>query len=159
MMIQKISRFGSYGILMVNHEILLTIKPAGIYQGLFDLPGGGIEFKESPEEALKREFLEEVAIEPTQFELFFVGTAYGEYLKNGSTIAFHQIGFIYKIIAFEKKEHLPCEEEQILLPLEKIQLSQLTPLAKQAISKLKNLPYDFPIQVNNTTSPPSEELI
>ena len=47
-----LSRFGAYGILLGDSAILLTRKKSGPYKGLWDLPGGGIEFGETPEEAL-----------------------------------------------------------------------------------------------------------
>jgi ADP-ribose pyrophosphatase YjhB (NUDIX family) len=52
---------GAYGILTNNlaSEILLVRKSRGPYTGLLDLPGGRIEPGESPEDAVRREFVEE----------------------------------------------------------------------------------------------------
>ena len=53
---------GAYGICIADDKILLVRKARGPYTGLLDLPGGGIEFGEEPETALRREFLEETRI-------------------------------------------------------------------------------------------------
>jgi len=69
---QRISRFGSYGVIIRCGKILLTQKKNGPYQRLWGLPGGAIEFGESPENALKREILEETAHLAEHFEFFCV---------------------------------------------------------------------------------------
>lgn len=45
--VDQISRYGAYGVLLQEGEILLTLKKSGPYLGLWDLPGGGIEFGET----------------------------------------------------------------------------------------------------------------
>ena len=46
---------------MDEKKTLLIRQKRGPYAGKLDFPGGGIEFGESPEQALRREFAEEVA--------------------------------------------------------------------------------------------------
>jgi mutator protein MutT len=78
---EQISRFGAYGILLKESKILLTLKRSGPYEGLWDLPGGGIECGETPEHTLKRELLEEVGIVAEQFEFLYHAIATVEYEK------------------------------------------------------------------------------
>ena len=61
---------GTYGIIIKDNKILLIKKITGPYDGKLDLPGGTIEFGETPEQTLKREVLEEVGIEVKEYELF-----------------------------------------------------------------------------------------
>ena len=61
---------GAYAIIIKDNKILLIKKVTGPYDGKLDLPGGTIEFSERPEEALKRELLEEVGIEVKEYNLF-----------------------------------------------------------------------------------------
>lgn len=51
---RKISRTGVYGVAKETGNILLVIQKSGPFGGLFDLPGGGIEFGEDPNQALHR---------------------------------------------------------------------------------------------------------
>ena len=55
-------QLGAYGIFIENKKILLIRKNGGPYDGKLDLPGGTIEFNEKPNDALIREFDEEVGI-------------------------------------------------------------------------------------------------
>ena len=60
---KQIKHIGVYGLLVKDNKILLIKKCGGPYDGKLDLPGGSIEFNESIEEALIREFKEEVGID------------------------------------------------------------------------------------------------
>jgi len=60
---RKISRTGVYGVAKENGNILLVIQKSGPFAELFDLPGGGIEFGEDPNQALHREFIEETGMD------------------------------------------------------------------------------------------------
>lgn len=131
---QLITRYGAYGILYKQDTILLSKKKSGPYKGLWGLPGGSIEFGESPEEALKREFLEEVALQVGDLELLSIATAKGNYVKpTGEPYKFHHIGIIYFVKkSSEAPNHTP-EEELCWMNVEKIDLNQLTPFAKYAL--------------------------
>jgi ribosomal protein S18 acetylase RimI-like enzyme len=59
---RQIMRTGAYGVATQNGKILLITQQSGPYQGKFDLPGGRIEFGETIEETLRREFYEEVSM-------------------------------------------------------------------------------------------------
>ncbi len=136
--INRISRYGAYGVFIQDSKILLTLKKSGPYKGLWDLPGGGIEFGETPEEALKREFLEETALMVDQLELLCIGTANSEYdkdnhitqVKEGELCRFHHIGIIYKVSNVTVMSDLVPEEEGRFCAFKDIKLDELTPFAK-----------------------------
>lgn len=132
----KISRFGSYGILLRDSMILLTLKRSGPYKGLWDLPGGAIEFGETPEEALKRELLEESALSITRFEFITTATAVGHYEDRDSPYTFHHVGVIYKVTDWTQRSDLMPEEENRWVNLRDLDSDELTPLAKQAVAHL-----------------------
>lgn len=129
----QISRFGAYGVFVQDSKILLTLKKSGPYKGLWDLPGGGIEFGESPEEALKREFLEEVALEVTRFEFFHVATSNCDYHKQDQCCHFHHIGMLYRVLeAFTIEDRVPDEEGR-WITINDINQQELTPFASYAV--------------------------
>ena len=79
------------GILDQNHKLLM-IKHRGIgKEGVLWLPpGGGVEFGQSLEEALKQEFLEEVHLEVECQKLMFIH----EYINDD----LHAIEFFFQVV-------------------------------------------------------------
>ncbi len=133
---EKISRFGAYGILLQDEKILLTLKKAGPFQGLWDLPGGGIEFEESPEITLQRELLEEVAIRPESWDFLYHSTHTQSYTKNEIVYGYHQLGAIYKVKNWDVVADAKAQEEYQWLPVNNLDTQHLTPLARDAVSFL-----------------------
>lgn len=127
-----VTRFGAYGVVLQDSKILLTLKKSGPYKGLWDLPGGGIEFGETPEDTLKRELLEEVTLAASKIELLSIATSIGVYDTQGEPFKFHHIGIIYKVHAFTLMPHLKPEEEgRWFMP--NVSIQSLTPFARHAI--------------------------
>lgn len=133
---EQISRFGAYGILLKDTKILLTLKRAGPYQGLWDLPGGEIEFGETPEQTLKRELFEEVSTAAEQFELLYHSTATGEYKKQDKPYRFHHVGDIYNVLKWKMIPEISPQEESQWIALDSITFNELTPFAREAVSYL-----------------------
>ncbi len=105
---REFSRLGVYGAVMQDEKILLITQENGPYKGKFDFPGGGIEFGETAEGALRREFIEEVAMQFESLQLITNLTALvkvpDEGMNKGYT--FYQIGMIYKVdgLSLDDKE-------------------------------------------------------
>ena len=90
--------FGVYGICVESNKVLVIKKGRGPYKGLYDLPGGRIEFGESVETALRREIEEEVG--STITNLSFLG--YNEYFcdftnDKGEDKKFHHVGLYFVV--------------------------------------------------------------
>ena len=136
--INQISRHGAYGVLLQDSRILLTLKKSGPYKGLWGLPGGAIEFGETPEEALKRELLEETALAAAQLELLSIATTIGKYDNHGERYQFHHIGIIYKVSNLILMPGLVPEEEGRWVALKDIKHDELTPFAKHVLKKSLN---------------------
>lgn len=94
---------GAYGIYIKDGKILLVDKCGGPYDGKLDLPGGSIEFCERPNEALIREFKEEVGIDITEYELLDVDSVNVIWKYNDMIIDVHHIGVFYKIINYNNE--------------------------------------------------------
>lgn len=87
------TRTGVYGIVMRDGQMLLIWQKSGPYTGKLDFPGGGIEFGETPEQTLRREFVEEVAMEFDSLQLIDNLTV----TFDGPSTSFFHIGMIYQI--------------------------------------------------------------
>ena len=91
-------QLGTYGLIIQNKKILLINKFGGPYDGKLDLPGGTIEFGERPEEALKRELMEEVGIEVNEYELFDADSVSFDWqFKEDIIVKVHHTGIFFKI--------------------------------------------------------------
>lgn len=95
---------GAYALVIKDNKILLIKKVTGPYDGRLDLPGGTIEFAETPENALKRELMEEVGIEITEYELFDANsvTVNWQY-KEDIQVRVHHIGIFYKVLNYKNE--------------------------------------------------------
>lgn len=98
-MIKMITRLGVYGVVMEQDKILLIRQKKGPYAHKLDFPGGGIEFGESPEQTLQREFLEEVAMEFDSMHLVanLSATIQVNQIEPSSSYMFHHIGMVYQV--------------------------------------------------------------
>ena len=96
---KKITRTGVYGVVTDGSKILAVRQPRGPYAGKLDFPGGGIEFGESAEQAMRREFAEEVAMEFDSLQLVDNLTVIVDVPSTPSNepYLFYQIGMIYRV--------------------------------------------------------------
>lgn len=94
---KQLKHIGVYGLLIKDNKILLIKKSGGPYDGKLDLPGGTIEFNESIEDALIREFKEEVGIDILDYKLFDVVSTNVEWIHKGEYLETKHIAILYKI--------------------------------------------------------------
>ncbi len=94
---RQITRTGAYGVTTQNGKILLITQQSDPYQGKFDLPGGRIEFGETIEETLRREFYEEVSMHFESMEFLCNLTERVDVPNDNDPYSFHRIGLIYSI--------------------------------------------------------------
>jgi 8-oxo-dGTP diphosphatase len=89
---------GAYGLALVDDRVLLIRKGKGPYTGSWDLPGGGIEHGESPEDAVRRELIEETGLPVTSLALLAVYHRRVAYtLPGGDVEDLQHIGIIYRV--------------------------------------------------------------
>lgn len=100
-MTRQIQSVGIYRIVREDSKILLVQqpKPRGVFPGKYDFPGGGVEFGETLEEALRREFLKELnatfQIMEADKNLTAVTDVAADQMKE--PFGFYQIGLLYHI--------------------------------------------------------------
>ena len=97
---KQFKHIGAYGLILDNDNIVLIKKNGGPYNSKLDLPGGTIEWGETPEEALIRELKEEVGIDVLEYELFDGNSVTFEWVHKGEIEQGHHIGFFYKITKY-----------------------------------------------------------
>ncbi len=98
--VNKITHLGSYGLILKGHKIILIKKANGPYKRKLDLPGGTIEFDETPEQALIREIKEEVGIDIKTYSLFDGNSTVVTWKHDDILEQIHHIGFFYKIESY-----------------------------------------------------------
>lgn len=131
---------GVYGILINDGKVLLIKKSRGPYKGMYDLPGGGIEFGEKIEEALRREFLEEAGIALDNISFVSNNECFSDYTNDqNEPRKMHHVGLYYKVSAtFESIKSDPDGQDSLgaefisLSDLDKITIS---PIAEPMIRK------------------------
>lgn len=105
---------GAYGLVIRDDEILLIKKVGGPYDGMLDLPGGSMGFSEKPEDALKRELLEEVGIEVIDYKLFDADSVVVYWKRDdGSWVRVHHIGVFYKILDYNNEIKKEVEIDEV----------------------------------------------
>lgn len=148
-MIKEYKQLGSYGIIIDNDKILLIKKYGGPYDRLLDLPGGTIEFQETPEEALKRELQEEVGITLQNYKLFDVNSvSFAWQYSEEVLINVHHIGIFYKVLKYngEIKEKIKLDkinDDSLGANFYNINELSKEKLSKISIIELEKLGYKF----------------
>lgn len=142
-MIRKHTHIGSYGIISKNNQLLLIKKARGGYTGKLDLPGGGIEHTESPEQALNREIIEEAGIKISKYQLLEVKSSNITWkIKENYYEDLHHIGIIYLVNT--SNTNIKTEPDGLdslganWYDINTLNEENLTPFAKYALDYLKN---------------------
>ena len=99
---------GAYGIIIKNEKIALIKKARGGYLGKLDLPGGGIEHRETPTEALFREIKEEAGVLVIDYKLLdAVSTNIVWQMDENSLEDLHHFGILYIVKVQGFLKHSP----------------------------------------------------
>lgn len=129
---------GVYGILIKDKRILLIKKSRGAYKGMFDLPGGGIEFGEKIEDALKREFKEETGITLSGYSFFGNNEYFCDYINEAKEPRkLHHIGIYYIVSASFDKIKTDSDGQDSLgaefINVSELDKTEIAPIAKKMI--------------------------
>ena len=133
---------GAYGVIVKENKIALIKKARGGYTGKLDLPGGGIEHTELPEETLKRELMEEIGCKVKCYELMDVTATNIKWLMEEDLWEdLHHIGILYKVNLVS--DNLKKETDGIdsngasWYSIDDLKDDELSPFAKVAINKIR----------------------
>ena len=135
------SHLGVYALIEVRGSIALILKSRGPYTGSWDLPGGKIEFGESPVEALTREVQEEVGLRLSSATLVDALSVRVDFKDEfGEAVELHHLGVIFVCEVAEpgKLSHAGDDEdasEARWITLIEARELALTPFARIKITK------------------------
>lgn len=130
MAMKEFIRTGAYGLIIQEGQILLVRQTSGPHCDLWHLPGGGIEFSETPLQALHRELLEEAAIETKDPVFLTILSHHGENKACIEPYRYHYIGIIYRLHSVIPTAHIP-EDEAKWFPIASLDLIQTTSFVQQ----------------------------
>lgn len=90
----KITRVAAYGLIMNENKLLLCRLSAAVPQsvGQWTLPGGGLDFGEDPQDAVKREVHEETGLKVNVGPLLVVDSKHARFDEK----RFHSIRILYQ---------------------------------------------------------------
>lgn len=140
--VRQHTHLGVYGLVRLGGKVLLVKKGRGPYNGMYDLPGGGIEFGETPLQTLRREFLEEtgLAVEPVQ--LLAAVSNRLQYVNSSLEVEdLHHLGILY-VVELAPTEDVSRSLESpdgqdslgaVWFDAEQLRSVQLSPFAESAL--------------------------
>ncbi len=134
---------GVYGILINDNKVLLIKKSRGAYKGMFDLPGGGIEFGEKVEEALKREFIEETGVVLKGYNFISHNEYFCDYLnESNESRELHHLGLYYNVSASFDKIKTDADGQDYLgaqfIDIKDLDKIEIAPIARPMIERVIN---------------------
>ena len=141
---KQFKHLGAYGLIVKDDKIVLIKKVGGPYNGKLDLPGGTIEWGETPEQTLIRELNEEVGIDVIKYELFDANSIIFEWMYKEELERGHHLGIFYKVLDYNNEllEDIKIDEKNDdslgakFYEIEKLKKSELSDIANLEIEKL-----------------------
>lgn len=141
---KQFSHLGTYGLIIKGDKIVLIKKMGGPYNGKLDLPGGTIEWGETPEQTLIRELNEEVGIDVIKYKLFDANSITFEWTHKDELERGHHLGIFYKILDYNNDllEDIKIDEKNDdslgakFYEIDKLKKSELSDIASLEIEKL-----------------------
>ena len=141
---KQFKHLGAYGLIIKDEKIVLIKKVGGPYNGKLDLPGGTIEWGETPEQTLIRELNEEVGIDLIKYELFDANSIIFEWMHKEELERGHHLGIFYKVLDYNNEllEDIKIDEKNDdslgakFYEINKLKRSELSDIANLELEKL-----------------------
>lgn len=103
----QITRLAAYGVLRRSDRILLCrVGPGNLGEGLWTLPGGGLDFGEAPEAGALREVEEETGLVAEIAGQPVIHSDVGTWERREGTVRYHHVRFVYPMRVVGGEERL-----------------------------------------------------
>ncbi len=134
----KNRRIAVYGLAVTGASVLLArVAPAYAAAGIFTLPGGGMEWGETPRETLAREFWEETGLVPAIHQPVLVRSRVWEAGEEfDRPIHSMQVVFAVSASGSPRPETSGSTDHAAWVPLERLSSVPITPVADEAVQTL-----------------------
>ncbi len=137
--VTRLQRIGVYGLAVRDDAVLLTlIAPHAVHGGKWHLPGGGLDFGESPRDGLAREFREETGLDvkvgrPLEVDdVALTGVA-----PSGRLEEFHGVHLVFEVSAHGEPRVVEVggtTAEARWVRFDELDTLELTPIVRLALA-------------------------
>lgn len=106
----RITRLAAYGVIRRGDRILLCrVAPGNLGEGLWTLPGGGLDFGEAPEAGAIREVEEETGLVAEIAGAPVVHSDAGTWQRSSGPVPYHHVRFVYPMRVVGGEERLEVD--------------------------------------------------
>jgi 8-oxo-dGTP diphosphatase len=106
----RVTRLAAYGVIVRDGRILLCrVAPGNLGAGLWTLPGGGLDFGESPDAGAVREVEEETGLIAAIDGPAAIHSDTGVWDRRSGPVRFHHVRFVFPMTIVGGEERLEVD--------------------------------------------------
>ena len=106
----QVTRLAAYGVVVRDERVLLCrVAPGNQGEGLWTLPGGGLEFGETPEAGAIREVEEETGLLARIDGTPEIHSDTGTWLRRNGAVSYHHVRFVFPMSVVGGEERLEVD--------------------------------------------------
>jgi ADP-ribose pyrophosphatase YjhB (NUDIX family) len=139
--LRRVTRLAAYGVIVRDGRILLCrVAPGNQGEGLWTLPGGGLEFGESPEAGVVREIEEETGLLAEITGPPAIHSDSGIWVRRSGSVRYHHVRFVYPMAVTGGEERLEVDGSTDAfdwVPLEAVTELDLGDLVPRALGGIR----------------------
>jgi ADP-ribose pyrophosphatase YjhB (NUDIX family) len=136
----RVTRLAAYGVIVRDgHVLLCHVSPGNQGEGLWTLPGGGLDFGESPEAAVVREVEEETGLVAAITGPPSIHSDTGVWVRRSGNVRYHHVRFVYPMAVAGGEERLEVDGSTDAfdwVPLEAVAARDLGDLVPRVLEDL-----------------------
>jgi ADP-ribose pyrophosphatase YjhB (NUDIX family) len=138
--LRRVTRLAAYGVIVRDGRLLLChISPGNQGEGLWTLPGGGLDFGEPPEAGVVREVEEETGLVAEIAGPPVIYSDTGVWIRRSGNVRFHHLRFVYPMRVVGGEERLEVDgstDAFAWVPLEAVRERDLGDLVPRVLEGL-----------------------